>query len=163
VIKRIGSLINLWVIAGALLIAFFLLAVSYFAVWIIKLDATPASTATAILNVIYVPTITPEVNTPTPVISSTPTTPIPPAPLPGVIAIGAFVQISGTGGDGLRLRSAPGLDGEIQFLGYEAEVFQVRDGPRSSGGYTWWFLLAPYDQTVSGWAVANFLAVVQNP
>jgi hypothetical protein len=163
VIIRFKNLINLWVIAGALLITFMLLAVTYFAVWIIRADTAPASTATAILNVIYGPTNMPDVNTPTPVVTSTPTTPFPPSPPPGVIAVGAFVQIAGTGGDGLRLRSAPGLDGEIQSLGYEAEVFQVQDGPRSSDGYTWWFLVAPYDEVISGWGVANFLAVVQNP
>lgn len=162
-IKYFGSLINRWVIAGALLTTSLLLAVTYFAVEIIRDDTAPASTATVILNVIYPPTNMPEVNTPSPIMTSTPTTPIPPSPPPGVIAVGAFVQIAGTGGDGLRLRSAPSLDGEIQSLGYEAEVFQVQDGPRSSDGYTWWFLVAPYDQALSGWGVANFLAVVQNP
>lgn len=162
-IKQFGSLINLWVIAGALLITLLLLVATYFAVWIIRDDTAPASTATAILNIIYVPTNALEMNTPTPIMTSTPTTPIPPSPPPGVIAVGAFVQVSGTGGDGLRLRSAPTLDGEIQFLGYEAEVFQVQDGPRSSDGYTWWFLVAPYDQAISGWGVANYMVVVQNP
>lgn len=162
-IKQFGSLINLWVIAGALLITLLLLVTTYFAVWIIRDDTAPASTATAILNIIYVPTNALEMNTPTPIMTSTPTTPIPPSPPPGVIAVGAFVQVSGTGGDGLRLRSAPTLDGEIQFLGYEAEVFQVQDGPRSSDGYTWWFLVAPYDQAISGWGVANYMVVVQNP
>jgi hypothetical protein len=51
----------------------------------------------------------------------------------------------------------------VRFLGLEAEVFQVSDGPRQVDGYTWWFLVAPYDASVQGWAVANYLAVVQNP
>jgi len=63
----------------------------------------------------------------------------------------------------LRMRSRPGLEGEIRFLGYEAEVFHVTDGPQSADGYTWWYLVAPYDESIQGWAVANFLAVVQNP
>jgi hypothetical protein len=162
-IKRVASLINLWVIAGAVLIAFFLLSGTYFAVLIAKDSLTPANTATVIVNVIYSPTSTPAVITPLLGLTSTPTTPIPPSPPPGIIAVGAFVQVAGTGGDGLRLRSVPGLNGEIRFLGYESEVFQVQDGPRSSDGYTWWLLVAPYDQTISGWAVANFMAVVQNP
>jgi hypothetical protein len=49
------------------------------------------------------------------------------------------------------------------MLGVEAEVFQVRDGPRDVDGYVWWFLVAPTDETRGGWAVSNYLAVVQNP
>ncbi|MFZ5809416.1 MAG: hypothetical protein ACOY16_09075 [Chloroflexota bacterium] len=79
------------------------------------------------------------------------------------ISLGAFVEISGTQGDGLRLRSTPGLGGEIQFLAYESEVFRVDDGPKEADGYIWWFLVAPYDESVRGWAVENYLTVVQNP
>jgi len=61
------------------------------------------------------------------------------------------------------LRSEPGLKGTVRFLGLEAEVFQVYDGPQQADGYTWWFLVAPYDANVQGWAVANYLNVVQNP
>jgi hypothetical protein len=84
-------------------------------------------------------------------------------PAAGDIVIGDYVQVTGTGGDGVRLRSDPGLNGTILFLGLEAEVFQVSDGPRQVDGYTWWFLVAPYDNSVRGWAVANYLAEVQNP
>jgi hypothetical protein len=80
-----------------------------------------------------------------------------------VIGVGAYVQINGTGGDGLRLRSDPSLEGEVRFLALEAEVFQVQDGPQECSGYIWWFLVAPYDEKVRGWAVSNFLTVVQNP
>jgi hypothetical protein len=77
--------------------------------------------------------------------------------------VGAFVQVTGTSGDGLRLRAEPGLIGEVRFLGLESEVFQVKDGPRQVDEYTWWFLAAPYDESVQGWAVGNFLALAQNP
>ena len=88
-----------------------------------------------------------------------------PAPFPpaGVIATGAYVQITGTGGDGLRLRTEPGLNADVRILGAEAEVFLVQDGPRQVDGYTWWYLVGPYDSTRRGWAVSNYLAVVQNP
>ncbi len=79
------------------------------------------------------------------------------------IVIGAYVQISGTEGQGLRLRAAPGLDGALLFLGYDAEVYQVRDGPRQADGYTWWYLVAPYDETRAGWAAADFLTVIATP
>lgn len=76
------------------------------------------------------------------------------------IQVGVYVQISGTGGDGLRLRAGPGTDNEPIFLGREAEVFLVKDGPKEGSGYTWFFLEAPYDTTRSGWAVSNYLQVI---
>jgi hypothetical protein len=63
----------------------------------------------------------------------------------------------------LRLRSEPGLNGVVRFLGLESEVFQVKDGPRQVDDYTWWFLVAPYDASIQGWAVGNFLVPAQNP
>jgi hypothetical protein len=61
------------------------------------------------------------------------------------------------------MRSDPGLAGNVLFLGLESEVFIVEEGPRSADGFTWWFLSAPYDPNIRGWAVANYLSVVQNP
>jgi hypothetical protein len=79
------------------------------------------------------------------------------------IAVDMFVQITGTGGDGLRLRSGAGTGNPPRFLGYEAEVFRVKDGPIFADGFTWWFLEAPYDPNRSGWAAATYLAVVTPP
>ena len=79
---------------------------------------------------------------------------------PGSIGIGIFVQVSGTGGDGLRLRTGPGLTSEMQFLGLDGELFQVGDGPVDQDGYTWWFVVGSYDETRQGWAAAEFLEVV---
>ena len=64
----------------------------------------------------------------------------------------------------MSLRSEPGLDTELLFLGYDAEVFQVQDGPQEIDGHTWWYLSAPsYDEDRSGWAAADFLGVVPAP
>lgn len=79
------------------------------------------------------------------------------------IRLEAYVQISGTGGTGLRLRSEPGLNGSVLVLGGDGEVFVVKDGPRQVDGYEWWYLVGPYDEKRAGWAVANYLLVVQNP
>ena len=81
---------------------------------------------------------------------------------PGSIGIGVFVQVSGTGGDGLRLRRGPGLNTEMQFLGLDGELFQVGDGPVDQDGYIWWFVVGSYDETRQGWAAADFLEVVPN-
>lgn len=77
--------------------------------------------------------------------------------------MGAAVQIAGTGGDGLRLRNEPGLQGEVKYLGLEGEIFTIEEGPIQADDYTWWFLVAPYDETVRGWAVSNYLKAVQSP
>ncbi|WP_322793633.1 SH3 domain-containing protein [Bellilinea sp.] len=76
------------------------------------------------------------------------------------IRVGLFVQIFGTGGDGLRLRREPGTNTDILFLGYESEVFKVVDGPKEADGFTWWYLTAPYDEKRSGWAASRFLRVI---
>ncbi|HBX71010.1 MAG TPA: hypothetical protein DEH25_16955 [Chloroflexi bacterium] len=82
---------------------------------------------------------------------------------PGTIGIGAFVQVSGTGGDGLRLRQGPGLNYEMQFLGLDGELFEVGDGPVEADGYIWWFVVGSYDETHHGWAASDFLTVVPSP
>jgi len=84
-------------------------------------------------------------------------------PLPGEIALNGFVQITGTDGEGLRIRDLPGLGGEHLFLGFDTEVFQIVDGPQDVDGYTWWYLLAPYDETRSGWAASDFLEAIPSP
>ena len=82
---------------------------------------------------------------------------------PGVIGENAFVQVSGTDGDGLRLRQGPGLEHEMQFLGLDGELFQIGDGPVNADGYIWWYVVGSYDETRQGWAAADFLAVVPSP
>jgi hypothetical protein len=155
--------VNIWVIGGAVLTALMLFAVTILLLWSLRVEPDVSTPATAMLNVIYLPTSTPTVITPTPAVDTPATEPAPPSPPPGIITLGAFVQITGTGGDGLRLRSEPSLQSDVLILGLESEVFQVQEGPRSGDGYTWWFLVAPYEDTVGGWAAANFLEVVQNP
>ena len=77
--------------------------------------------------------------------------------------VGAYVQVTGTGGDGLRLRDQPGLNGNVLLVASEAEVFRLEDGPVEMDGYTWWSLIGPFDETRRGWGVANYLEIIQNP
>ncbi len=80
------------------------------------------------------------------------------------ISIGSYVQISGTDGAGLRIRSSPGTDNDVHFIALDEEVFEVDDGPVEKDGYTWWHLVASYDENRSGWAVSSFLKfVAQKP
>lgn len=151
------------VVIGALFFGFSLLAATLALLWLTRSPAPAAGVPTAALTVIPYPTETPLPPTATQASATSPTpSPLPPPP-PGNISVGAYVQIAGTGGDGLRLRVEPGLSSDVRMLGLESEVFEVRDGPRQADGYTWWFLVTPLDQARSGWAVANYLARVQSP
>jgi hypothetical protein len=118
---------------------------------------------TAIVEVIPAPTLTPSLQ---PTASLTPadgmTQSLNGDLSPGLIRLGDSVQIYGTQGDGLRLRAKPGLEGEILFLAYEGEIFVVKDGPQEASGYIWWYLVAPYDENVKGWAVENFLKALES-
>lgn len=102
------------------------------------------------------PTITPS---PAVVYIATPTL-TPEAALINGVGVGTYVQITGTDGAGLRLRSSPGTDSSPLFLGMDTEVFQVKDGPRMANDLVWWYLVAPYDETRAGWAAANYLTLV---
>jgi hypothetical protein len=117
------------------------------------------SQATPVINIIPAPTLTPKRITPT--VSNNPT-PTSIFILPeGVIGVGAYIQVVGTEGAGLRMRAEPGLAGEIKFTALDSEVFLVIDGPVEADGYTWWHLEAPYDQTRNGWSAGEFLTLIE--
>lgn len=80
----------------------------------------------------------------------------------GTLAVGNHIQVKGTSGEGLRVRENPGLGQGVLFIANENEEFEIRDGPRDLDGYTWWLLVSPTDVQRSGWAVSNYLMVV-NP
>ncbi|RME91231.1 MAG: hypothetical protein D6770_00855 [Anaerolineae bacterium] len=150
-----------WTVFGAFLVAALLTLLSLIRFgWWYPPSAPDPGVVLAALTVIPAPTSTPRlVPTPTldPLLVNTPT------PRPGEIVIGGYVQIVGTEGEGLRLRAAPGLGAAPLFLGFDAEVFQVRDGPQVADGYTWWYLVAIYDETRAGWAAADFLEAIPSP
>jgi len=81
----------------------------------------------------------------------------------GEIKIGDYVQVTGTGGDGLRLHETAGVASKVNYIAIDSEVFIVKDGPVDADGYVWWELQDPYTDDMVGWGVANYLAVVQNP
>lgn len=151
------NLLNPWVILSAILIALLLLAITVTLVSWSRPGPLPMEMGTAIINVIAAPTET-----------ALPVT-VPPAPSPttpvaatGELIIGDMVEVSGTGGDGLRLRFAPGLNSQIRLLGAEGEIFQLVDGPQQSDNYIWWYLENPEDRSRRGWAVVDFLVPVQS-
>jgi len=161
--SRLSSCLNFWVIGGAVIIATFLSISTLGLLWLTRPGPVPRGSSTAILSVIRLPATPPLPGTPTPPSNPTLDPAGLPSPPPGVITIGEFVQITGTGGDGLRLRSEPGFDSQVLVLGNEAEVFHVEDGPKDLDGYSWWYIVGQSDNKRRGWAVSNYLSPVQNP
>ncbi len=147
-----------WFYLAGLLAGVALFSMLWILLWLAKPAAGPPVQPTAVITVILAPTSTPTL-LPGESVAQTPT------PEEGMviggIGKGLYVQIYGTGGDGLRLRGSASTSGEIRFLGYESEVFLVTDGPKNADGYIWWYLTAPYDESRSGWAVADFLKVIE--
>lgn len=161
--ERLRSLINLKVLIGATLVAVCLFAALLAYLFSARRELPNAAASTAVLYVITAPSATPLVPLASATPITTPTSQIPETLPNGILTVGAYVQITGTGGDGLRLRSDAGLSGTVRFLAIDGEVFQVLDGPQEVDGYSWWLLQAPYDPNVEGWAVDDFFVVVQNP
>jgi len=152
--------INIWTIAAALGVALTLCIVTGIYLTFRSNSRTDVLPAPVQLTVIPAPTATP---------LTPPTATLDPAflptatPAPGEIAISVYVQIAGTDGEGLRIRDVPGLVSTPLFLGYDSEVFIVNGGPELVDGYTWWYLVAPYDETRAGWAAGDFLEVIPGP
>ena len=156
---KLSDFINRWVILGSIVFAALLIVLTLILIgWTRPRVAPDVGFVPAYLTMIPAPTHTPNAP-PTPTFDPNTT----PTLVPGTIGIGGYVQISGTGGQGLRIRSTAGLNGDTVFRGEEAEVFIVKDGPQVADGHTWWYLVAPYDETRAGWAAADFLVVVPSP
>jgi len=149
------------VLAGAVGVALLLLILTFG--WV-EWSAPPAPDASgllAVVTVIPMPTLTPA-----PAASPTldPYAPAPTStPAFGQLGVGSVVQISGTQGQGLRIRSDPGLNGKQLFLGFDTEAYTVLDGPRNVDGYDWYYLAAINDQTRTGWAASSFLTIIPKP
>lgn len=155
--SRPATKLNLWIAVGSVVTALFLCLFIWLAFWIFKPSHASGQTIpTAILVMIPAPTSTPSILS-QPLFSQTKTAV--PTDQSG-IGLGVFVQIQGTGQDGLRIRSGPGTDKATNFLGMDSEVFKVTDGPVQSDGFIWWFLVAPYDRNRNGWAASNYLTIV---
>lgn len=145
----------LWVGAGVLAAGLLLLVLIFGFPMLIK---APSAAPTPVLQVIVAPSAT-ATFTPAPTATATAAvtaTSPPPEPV-GALRTGELVEVTGTGGDGLRLRSGPSLEAVVNELAFESEVFEVQDGPIDADGYTWWYLVNPYDASKQGWGVANYI------
>jgi hypothetical protein len=162
-IKTLKLLLNIKIIVAAMVFALIVFAVLVGLLWSSRGKMGSQIPATAMLNIIDAPTQTPIAPAAT---ATQATTPTPTQQAPGQggnIAIGNYVQVSGTGGEGLRLHQSAGLASDVRYIAIESEVFVVKDGPVEADGYTWWLLQDPYSENATGWGAANYLAIVQNP
>jgi hypothetical protein len=148
-------------------LGFLFIALAFLAAVILTRSAgLPVATATVV--VVTAPPAT--AGLPTPTVQSPPTIPpdsatsTAPPPPPGEVGVGAYVQVVGTGDAGfLNLRAEPSLDSPVNYLAIENEVLQVQAGPTEASGFTWWYLVDPATSSRFGWAVQNYLQVVQGP
>jgi hypothetical protein len=154
--NELPDLINRWTILGALAVAGCLIVITLMSIgWTSARQEAPLGFVPADLTIIPPSTSTSQpTEAPADLVTPTPE---------GQIGIDAYVQITGTEGSGLRIRRAPGQGSETVFVGEEAEIFLVKDGPQEADGYTWWYLVTPYDEERAGWAAADFLAAVPAP
>jgi len=158
-LKKIWSLI--WtesVLAGATLVTVLLLLTLFAYLYFLPEPEELVADPTASIFVIEGPTATIPAPTATNIPPSTAT---PEIVTDTDIKINSLVQIVGTDGEGLNLRTEPNTSSEIQFLGYDLELFKVVDGPIFSEGYWWWYLETPVEHTRSGWAVEDYLAIIE--
>jgi hypothetical protein len=146
------------VMLGALGLAFFLTFVTILWALVNAPERPQPGGFVATLTIIPAPT-----STITPIPTATPDINVTPTPIPGQVMIGSYVQVAQTGGQGLRIRANPGLQAEFLFLALDSEMFIVQDGPVELDGYTWWQLIAPYDERRAGWAAAAFLEYIPPP
>lgn len=146
-----------WVLPGALVIMGLLFGLCGLTIWLTYPAVTGQESLSAITSI---PAST---STPVPAGMDDATPTIDPGIDTRGIALESYVQISNTGGDGLKLRSGPGTTSPARFLGKESEVFQVKDGPRIADGFVWWYLVTPYDEHRSGWAASDYLSVISAP
>ena len=117
----------------------------------------PSSSGPTPTAIVWTPTIAPS---PTP----PPTETVEPIPTTSPeIAIGRYVQVTGTGGYGLNLRSGPGEAYPRMDVALEGEIFLVVDGPTVTSGSDWWKIRDQENEEREWWAIANFLEPVEHP
>jgi hypothetical protein len=76
----------------------------------------------------------------------------------GVISLGMYVKVSGTGNEGLRMHSGAGIDQQTMFVAQEGESFQIVDGPKVLDSLIWWKIQAINEPGKTGWAVQDYMA-----
>jgi polysaccharide biosynthesis protein PslG len=78
----------------------------------------------------------------------------------GEVTAGSAAEVSGTEGDGLRVRAEPSLDGTLRAVLVDGAAVQVLEGPVRADGLNW--VRVSYDtQGSTGWVATRFLVARQ--
>jgi hypothetical protein len=151
--------VDILIITGALVVC--IIGVIYLLLLFTGLGYKEAVAVTPQAKITIIPAIqVPTIDTNFLIVAATPTQSISQTDS-GQFNLESYVQITGTGGNGLRLRASPGTDADVNFIAAELEVFKVIGGPVQMGDYIWWQLTAPYDEGRQGWAASDFLKVIE--
>ncbi len=157
-----SSKIHILTILAGIMLAVVLIGLVFLLIFLSNQGKEPSAVSEQVADITIIPspTETPTLPITTEVIEMTETVQV--VLPPGMIGIGAYVQVTGTDGSGLRMRAEPGTNTEVLFIAMDEEVFKVVGGPVEKDDYTWWQLEAPYDQTRTGWSAEPFLEVIEN-
>lgn len=71
------------------------------------------------------------------------------------LTVGSAVQVTGTGGDGLNVRSSAASTGTVVGVEKDGAGGVVQEGPVVSGSFIWWRV--QWKSGVMGWSVATYL------
>ena len=78
------------------------------------------------------------------------------------LTVGSAVQVTGTGGDGLNVRSSAATLGTVVGAEKDGARGVTQEGPVAGGGFIWWRV--QWKSGVMGWSVDTYLKVaVPNP
>ena len=122
--------------------------------------ASPEASKPGMSVITFTPVSTPPVpSTPaspaaTPVQATT--TPV----VPTVVSVGGFVEVSGAGAVGIRLRTGPGLKYVTTKIVDEGTRFTVLEGPEKADDLQWWRLRSK--EGTIGWAAGDYLKPVSS-
>ena len=155
---------RVWIFAGLAAVVLFVLC-AFWGLYLLRGRFSPQGpTPTAI---IWTPTPSPAIVAPpssTPAQSAADDAPAGATPTASSdVVIGGYVQIAGTGGDGLSLRSGPGGNYARLAVASEGSIFIVLEGPTTAGGAPWWRIRDPENEEQIWWAIGNYLEPVEHP
>jgi len=73
------------------------------------------------------------------------------------LAVGSAVEVTGTGGDGLNVRSAASTASSVIGILQDGARGMVLEGPVTAGGFTWWRI--QWSSGLAGWSAGTYLRV----
>jgi 3D (Asp-Asp-Asp) domain-containing protein len=67
---------------------------------------------------------------------------------------GSVVRVTGTDGNGLRVRSTPGVNSKVLATIKDGQRLEILDGPRTADGLDWYQVKS---ESLTGWSNAKYL------